>query len=128
MAVLVLAIMIVLPFKSRRGKIVRAAVADADMVNALGVNVPVVFMFIFGIGTWLAGEAAVAIAPILTVFPGLADQIGRDAFVVVVTGGFGSLLTAFIVSIIFALLSSYGVQFLSQLAPVLMYAFMGAPS
>jgi branched-chain amino acid transport system permease protein len=124
MAVLVLAIMIVLLYKSRLGKIVRAAVADADMVNALGVNVPVVFMFIFGIGTWLAGVAAVVIAPILTVFPGLADQVGMDAFVVVVTGGFGSLLGAFIVSIIFGLLSSYGVQFLSQLAPVLMYAFM----
>jgi branched-chain amino acid transport system permease protein len=124
MAVLVLAIMIVLLYKSRLGKIVRAAVADADMVNALGVNIPVVFMFIFGIGTWLAGVAAVVIAPILTVFPGLADQVGMDAFVVVVTGGFGSLLGAFIVSIIFGLLSSYGVQFLSQLAPVLMYAFM----
>ncbi len=124
MAVLVLALMIVLLYKSRLGKIVRAAVADADMVNALGVNMPVVFMLVFGIGTWLAGVAAVAIAPILTVFPGLADQIGMDAFVVVVTGGFGSLVGAFIVSLIFGLLSSYGVQFLSQLAPVLMFAFM----
>ncbi len=124
MAVLVLAIMLVLLYKSRLGKIVRAAVTDADMVNALGVNIPVVFMLIFGIGTWLAGVAAVVIAPILTVFPGLADQVGMDAFVVVVTGGFGSLLGAFIVSIIFGLLSSYGVQFLSQLAPVLMFAFM----
>ncbi len=124
MAVLVLAIMLVLLYKSRLGKIVRAAVTDADMVNALGVNIPVVFMFIFGIGTWLAGVAAVVIAPILTVFPGLADQVGMDAFIVVVTGGFGSLLGAFIVSIIFGLLSSYGVQFLSQLAPVLMFGFM----
>ena len=124
MAVLVLAIMLVLLYKSRLGKIVRAAVTDADMVNALGVNIPLVFMLIFGIVTWLAGVAAVVIAPILTVFPGLADQVGMDAFVVVVTGGFGSLLGAFIVSIIFGLLSSYGVQFLSQLAPVLMFAFM----
>ena len=66
----------------------------------------------------------VAIAPILTVFPGLADQVGMDAFIVVVTGGFGSLLGAFIVSIIFGLLSSYGVQFVSQFAPVLMVVFM----
>jgi branched-chain amino acid transport system permease protein len=47
-----------------------------------------------------------------------------DAFVVIVTGGFGSLSGAFIVSIIFGLLSSYGVQFLSQLAPLLMFLFM----
>ena len=123
-AVLVLGIMIVLLYKSRLGKIVRAAVTDADMVNALGVNIPVVFMFVFGFGTWLAGVAAVAIAPILTVYPGLADQVGMDAFIVVVTGGFGSLMGAFIVSIILGLMNSYGVQFVSQLAPVLMYAFM----
>jgi branched-chain amino acid transport system permease protein len=47
-----------------------------------------------------------------------------DAFVVIVTGGFGSLSGAFIVSIIFGLLSSYGVQFVSQLAPLLMFLFM----
>ena len=116
--------MTLLLYKTRLGKIVRAAVSDRDMVNALGINVPVVFMFVFGIGTWLAGVAGVAIAPILTVFPGLADQVGMDAFIVVVTGGFGSLAGSFIVAIIFGLLSSYGVQFLSQLAPVLMVAFM----
>ncbi|MFH0789903.1 MAG: branched-chain amino acid ABC transporter permease, partial [Pseudomonadota bacterium] len=74
--------------------------------------------------TWLAGVAGVAIAPILMVFPGLDGQVGMDAFMVVVTGGFGSLMGAFIVSIIFGLLSSYGVQFFSSLAPVLMFAFM----
>jgi branched-subunit amino acid ABC-type transport system permease component len=42
----------------------------------------------------------------------------------VVTGGLGSLSGAFIVAIIFGLLSSYGVQFFSQLAPVLMFLFM----
>jgi branched-chain amino acid transport system permease protein len=124
MALVVLAIMALLIYKTRLGKIVRAAVSDADMVNALGINMPLVFMFVFGVGTWLAGVAGVAIAPILLVFPGLADQIGMDAFVVVVTGGLGSLSGAFIVSIVFGLLSSYGVQFLSQLAPVLMFLFM----
>ena len=124
LALAVLAIMALLLYKTRLGKIVRAAVSDADMVNALGINMPLVFMFVFGIGTWLAGVAGVAIAPILLVFPGLADQIGMDAFVVVVTGGLGSLSGAFIVSIIFGLLSSYGVQFLSSLAPLLMFLFM----
>lgn len=124
LSLVVLAIMALLLYRTRLGKIVRAAVSDADMVNALGINIPLVFMFVFGIGTWLAGVAGVAIAPILLVFPGLADQIGMDAFVVVVTGGFGSLSGAFIVSIVFGLLSSYGVQFLSSLAPVLMFVFM----
>ena len=124
LAIVVLAIMTLLLYKTRLGKIVRAAVSDREMVNALGINIPLVFMLVFGIGTWMAGIAGVVVAPILTVFPGLADQVGMDAFIVVVTGGFGSLLGAFIVSIIFGLLSSYGIQFLSQLAPVLIVVFM----
>jgi branched-chain amino acid transport system permease protein len=124
MALAVLAIMALLLYKTRLGKIVRAAVSDANMVNALGINIPLVFTFVFGVGIWLAGIAGVAISPILTVFPGLADQMGMDAFVVVITGGFGSLAGAFIVSMVFGLLSSYGVQFVSSLAPVLMFAFM----
>jgi len=124
MALVILAVMTLLLYRTRLGKIVRAAVSDAGMVNALGINIPLVFMLVFGVGVWMAGVAGVAIAPILTVFPGLADQVGMDAFIVVVTGGFGSLAGAFVVSLIFGLLSSYGVQFLSQLAPVLIVAFM----
>ena len=124
LALAVLVIMALLLYKTRLGKIVCAAVSDADMVAALGINTPLVFMLVFGIGTWLAGVAGVAVAPILTVFPGLSDQVGMDAFIVVVTGGLGSLSGAFIVAIIFGLLSSYGVQFFSQLAPVLMFLFM----
>jgi branched-chain amino acid transport system permease protein len=94
------------------------------MVNALGIIVPRLFMFVFGAGSFLAGLAGVAIAPVLSVFPGLADQMGMDAFIVVVVGGFGSLGGAFLVAMIIGLISSYGVQFLSQLAPVLTFAFM----
>ena len=124
MALVVLAIMGMLLYKTRLGMIVRAAVSDAGMVNALGINIPLVFMLVFGVGIWMAGIAGVAIAPMLTVFPGLADQVGMDAFIVVVTGGFGSLAGAFIVSILFGLLNSYGIQFLSQFAPILTVAFM----
>ncbi len=124
LSLLILVLMMLLLYRTRLGKIVRAAVSDREMVNALGININLVFMFVFGVGTWMAGVAGVAIAPILTVFPGLSDQLGMDAFIVVVTGGLGSLPGAFIVSIIFGFLSSYGVQFMSQFAPVLMVMFM----
>lgn len=124
LALAVMVLMVIVLYKTRLGKIVRAAVHDKDMVNALGINISVVFTLTFGFGIWLGGIAGVAIAPILTVFPGLADQVGMDAFMVVVTGGFGSLGGAFLVSIIFGLMSSYGVQFISQLAPLLMVVFM----
>jgi branched-chain amino acid transport system permease protein len=124
LTLVILGIMVLLLYKTRLGMVVRAAVSDADMVNALGINIPLVFMFVFGAGSWLAGVAGVAIAPILSVFPGLAHQMGMDSFIVVIVGGFGSLGGAFMVAIICGLLSSYGVQFVSQLAPVLMFAFM----
>jgi branched-chain amino acid transport system permease protein len=124
LALLILALLAIILYKTRLGMVVRAAVSDADMVNALGVNVPLVFMLVFGIGTWLAGVAGVIITPILTVFPGMADQVGMDAFVVVVTGGFGSLLGAFIVALFLGELNAFGIQFIPKLAPVLMFGFM----
>lgn len=120
----ILGIMALILFKTRLGKIVRAAVSDADMVSALGINTPLVFMLVFGIGTWMAGVAGVAAAPLLTVFPGMADQMGMDAFVVVVVGGFGSLIGAFVVALFLGELNAYGIQFIPRLAPVLMFAFM----
>lgn len=121
---IVLALMALIIFKTRLGMVVRAAVSNANMVNALGINVPLLFMFVFGVGSFLAGVAGVTIAPVLSVYPGLADQMGMDAFIVVVVGGFGSLTGAFLVAMIIGLLSSFGVQFLSQMAPVLTFAFM----
>jgi branched-chain amino acid transport system permease protein len=120
----VLAIMALILYRTRLGMIVRAAVSDADMVNVLGINISLVFTFVFGIGTWMAGVAAVAIVPILTVFPGLANQLGMDAFIVVVAGGLGSLRGAFIVSIILGFMNVYGIQFHSRFASLLMFILL----
>jgi branched-chain amino acid transport system permease protein len=94
------------------------------MVSALGINTPVVFMLVFGIGTWLAGIAGVCISPMLTVFPGLADQMGLDCFVVVVTGGLGSLIGALVSALAIGELNAFGVQFVPRLVPVLTFSFM----
>ena len=124
LALFILALMALLLYRTRLGMLMRAAVLDGDMVDALGVNVPLLFMFVFGFGTWLAGVAGVAVAPILSVFPGMADQVGMDTFVVVVTGGFGSLTGAFIVSLLLGELNAFGIQFIPKLAAVLMFGFM----
>jgi branched-chain amino acid transport system permease protein len=123
-SLLILGFMALILFKTRLGMIVRAAVSDHDMVSALGINTPLVFMLVFGIGIWLAGMAGAVAGPLLTVFPGMADLLGMDAFVVVVVGGFGSLGGAFIVALFLGELNSYGIQFIPRLAPVLMFTFM----
>ncbi|MFH1138547.1 MAG: branched-chain amino acid ABC transporter permease [Pseudomonadota bacterium] len=124
LAMALLGLLAALLYLTRLGMIVRAAVSDSEMVDALGINIPRVFSLVFGVGTWLAGVAGVAAAPLLTVFPGMADQIGLDAFVVVVVGGFGSLFGAFVVSLILGELNSFGIQFIPRLAPALTFAFM----
>ncbi len=63
-------------------------------------------------------------APLLTVFPGMADMMGMDAFVVVVVGGFGSVTGAFVVALFLGELNAYSIQFIPRVAPVLMFAFM----
>ncbi len=110
--------------KTRFGTIVRAATTNADMVGALGINVPLIFTLFFGFGTWLAGLAGVVVAPLLSVFPGLADQIGLDAFVVVVLGGLGSLWGAFVAAILIGLLNAYGIQFIPTVAPLITFGLM----
>lgn len=110
--------------RTRFGTIVRAATVNADMVNALGINVPRIYTLFFGFGTWLAGLAGVVVAPLLSVHPGLADQVGLDAFVVVVLGGLGSLWGAFLASILIGLLNTYGIQFIPTLAPLITFSLM----
>ncbi len=122
--VVVLVAMIQLFNKTRFGTIVRAATTNAGMVGALGINVPLIFTLFFGFGTWLAGLAGVVVAPLLSVFPGLADQIGLDAFVVVVLGGLGSLWGAFVAAILIGLLNAYGIQFIPTVAPLITFGLM----
>ncbi|MBW2559835.1 MAG: branched-chain amino acid ABC transporter permease, partial [Deltaproteobacteria bacterium] len=123
-AIVTLGFMALILLKTRLGKIMRASVTNPAMVSSLGINTPIVFMLVFGIGTWLAGVAGVCAAPLLTVFPGMADQIGMDCFVVVVTGGLGSLIGAFVAAIAIGELNAYGVQFVPRLVPVITFGFM----
>src|SRR5271156_520599 len=76
---------------TRIGMLVRAGATNARMVSALGVNIKRLFMIVFGFGTMLAGFAGIMIAPILSVEPGMGDNILIIAFVVIVIGGIGSL-------------------------------------
>jgi branched-chain amino acid transport system permease protein len=54
----------------------------------------------------------------------MAEHMALESFVVVVIGGFGSLLGALLASLILGELNSFGIQFIPRLAPLLMFAFM----
>jgi branched-chain amino acid transport system permease protein len=124
LAVLVGLVMAILLYRTRIGIIVRAAVDDSEMVGSLGVNVPFVFMGVFAAGAALSAFAGAVAGPLLSVFPGMADAILIDAFVVIVVGGMGSLGGAVLASFVIGELQSFGVLLFPRFSLVLIYLLM----
>jgi branched-chain amino acid transport system permease protein len=110
--------------RTRIGIIIRGAVSDPGMVEALGVNVPLVFMGVFGGGAALAAAAGVIASPFLSVYLGMANEVLLDCFVVIVVGGFGSLFGAFIASLMIGELQSLGILWIPRLALVFQFLLM----
>jgi branched-chain amino acid transport system permease protein len=120
----VLIAMAVLLIRTRIGIIIRAAVTDAKMVEALGTNVPRVFMAVFGGGAAIAALAGVIASPFLTLHLGLGNEALMDCFSVIVIGGFGSLFGAFVASLMIGELQSFGVLWIPRLALVFQFLLM----
>jgi branched-chain amino acid transport system permease protein len=125
-SLLVFAFMFLILFKTRIGIIVRAAVARKEMVAALGFNVPVIFMLLFGMGSWLAGVAGVIGGPYLITHPGMGGAILIDLFVVIVVGGLGSIQGALLAAIVIGVMQSFGVLFLPQFSLFLEFLLLAA--
>ncbi len=123
-AVLVGIIMALILYKTRLGIILRAAVNDSERGNALGCNGRRGFMGVFAFGAALSGFAGVIAGPLLSTFPGMANEILLDAFVVIVIGGFGSLGGAVIASLVIGELQSFGVLLFPKLSIALVYLLM----
>jgi branched-chain amino acid transport system permease protein len=94
---------------SQTGLVVRAALTHAKAVEALGHDVPRVQTLVFAIGTALAALAGAVAAPLFVVEPAMAESVGSIVFVVVVTGGLGSLAGAFVASLIVGCLQTFAV-------------------
>ena len=97
--------------KTRIGLIVQASLTHPEMVQALGHNVPRVFMLVFAGGCALAGLAGVLGGNLFITEPGMAFSVGSIVFVVVVVGGMGSLVGAFIASLLIGSIQTFSVGF-----------------
>ncbi|QEW20511.1 LIV-I protein H [Marinibacterium anthonyi] len=93
--------------KTRVGMIIQAALSYPRTVEALGHNVPLVFMGVFGVGTALAGVAGVIAGPVLSTFPGMGVVLGSIVFVTIVIGGLGSLGGALFASLIIGWMTTF---------------------
>jgi branched-chain amino acid transport system permease protein len=138
--------------RSRIGMVIQAALTHPEMVEALGHNVPRVFMLVFGAGAALAGLGGVIGGSTFVTEPAMAATVGSVIFVVVVVGGLGSLSGAFLASLLIGVIQTFAVAFdysflnlaqqlgvelsaaarnhsvlkltLSQVAPILPYLFL----
>jgi branched-chain amino acid transport system permease protein len=95
--------------RTRIGMIIQASLSHPGMVEALGHNVPRVFMLVFGGGCALAGLAGVIGGNAFVTEPGMAAAVGSIVFVVVVFGGMGSLTGAFVASLFFGAVQTFSV-------------------
>jgi len=104
--VVILAIVWLLINKTNIGVIIRAGTRDAEMVKILGINMPIMFTLVFGLGSFMAGLAGALAAPIYAIIPNLASQWIILTFVIVIVGGIGSFWGAVVGGLIIGVLSS----------------------
>ena len=127
-AVLMLISVWLLLTRTRIGLVIQAALTHPETAEALGHNVPRVFMLVFGGGAALAGLAGVIGGNAFVTEPGMATTVGSVIFVVVVVGGMGSLAGAFLASLLIGILQTFAVAIdVSLMSTVKMLGMMVTP-
>ncbi|MBV8718700.1 MAG: branched-chain amino acid ABC transporter permease [Chloroflexi bacterium] len=111
--------------RTRIGAIVRAGVADRQMVAGLGVNIGAVFTGVFAFGAALAAFGGVVAGPVLSLFPGVDAQVLINALIVVVVGGMGSLTGAFWGGLLIGIAVTFLTILVPAIALVLTFLVMG---
>ncbi|OJY54357.1 MAG: hypothetical protein BGP03_13705 [Pseudonocardia sp. 73-21] len=120
-AVLALVVHLVVD-RTRVGALVRATVADREMVAALGVDNRLVKAGVFAVGSLLATTAGVLGGPVYGARPGLDSTILILALVVVVIGGLGSVRGALVGALIIGQVDTLGRVLLPDLASFILFA------
>ena len=118
-AVLMLMALWLVLTRTRIGLVIQAALTHPDTVEALGHNVPRVFMLVFGGGAALAGLAGVIGGNAFVTEPSMAALVGSIIFVVVVVGGMGSLAGAFVASLLIGIVQTFAIAIDVSLASAL---------
>jgi branched-chain amino acid transport system permease protein len=108
--------------RTRVGMLIRAGASNREMIGALGINIKLLYTFVFGVGAALAGLAGLMQAAILTAQIGMGENILILAFVVIIIGGIGSIRGAFVAAIIVGLIDTIGRAFLPDLLKAVLSA------
>jgi branched-chain amino acid transport system permease protein len=121
--------------KTRLGMVIRAGASNREMVQSLGIDIGLLYRFVFALGVALAAFAGMIAAPVSSVFPGMGNQVLIICFVVVVIGGIGSVKGALVAALLIGLVDTFGkvvhlevggVRLLPELAGMSVYLLMAA--
>src|ERR1700744_1483157 len=126
MGPVVLGILWLLFQRTRWGVLVRAATQDRDMVAALGVNQKWLFTSVFAVGVLLAALGGALQIPRDAVYHMMDLRIIVDVFVVVVIGGLGSIIGAFVASVLVSELNAFGILVFPKISIILVFLVMAA--
>lgn len=110
--------------KTRLGMMIRAGSTNREMVQALGINIKLLYTLIFALGVALAAFAGMIAAPVSSVYPNMGAQVVIICFVVVVIGGIGSVWGALLASVLIGLADTFGKVLLPEYAGVSTYLLM----
>jgi branched-subunit amino acid ABC-type transport system permease component len=111
-------------YRTRIGILVRAAAADGEMTDALGVPVDRAYGLVFMAACWLAGVGGVISTLLTPVYLGSDMEIILAAFIIVIVGGMGSILGSLVGSIIYGIVFALGLMVLPTYALVFLYVLM----
>jgi len=120
----VLALLWLLLHKTRWGVLVRAATQDRDMAASLGINQGLLFTGVLFLGCFLAGFAGGIQIPKEAANLQMDLQIIVETFVIVVIGGMGSILGAFLAAVLVGQVHAFGVVAFPSLTLVLIFLVM----
>jgi branched-chain amino acid transport system permease protein len=112
--------------KTRLGMMIRAGSSNREMVQALGLNINLVYRLVFALGVALAAFAGMIAAPVSSVYPGMGTGVLIICFVVVVIGGIGSIWGALVAALLIGLADTFGKVLVPEVAGITVYVLMAA--
>ena len=110
--------------RTRLGMMIRAGASNREMVQALGLDIKLVYRLVFALGVALAAFAGMLAAPVSSVYPGMGTQVLIICFVVVVIGGIGSITGALVASLLVGFVDTFGKVFFAELSGMGVYVLM----
>ena len=110
--------------RTKLGAYLRAATENPKLVQAFGINVPLMVMLTFGFGTGLAAFAGVLAAPIIQVNPLMGSNLIIVVFAVVVIGGMGSIMGSILTGLGLGLIEGLTKVFYPEASATVVFVIM----